>query len=120
MSAIEDVLLHHIRSLGIKTPEREYRFHDTRRWRFDFAWPDIGLAVEVEGGTWTKGRHTTGAGFEKDAEKYNEAALLGWTILRFTSGMVRSGVAVQKIEAAMNIDLMEQKLAFMSCGEGLH
>lgn len=30
---------------------REHRFHPTRRWRFDFAWPDEKVALEVEGGT---------------------------------------------------------------------
>jgi len=66
--------------------EDEHRFHPTRRWRFDFAWPSKKIAVEIEGGTWTGGRHTRGAGFQKDCEKYNAAAVLGWTVLRFTAG----------------------------------
>ena len=78
----------------------EYKFHPTRRWRFDFCWPqdDIMLAVEVEGGTWSGGRHTRGSGFEKDCEKYNEAALLGYTVLRVTADQVRNGKAFNWIE----------------------
>lgn len=67
---------------------REYRFHPDRRWRFDFAFLQVRLAIECEGGTWTRGRHTRGAGFRGDCEKYNEAAILGWRVLRFTAGMI--------------------------------
>jgi hypothetical protein len=30
------------------TPEREYQFDSSRKWRIDFAWPDRKLAVEIE------------------------------------------------------------------------
>lgn len=50
----------------------------------DFAWPAYKLALEIEGGVHTGGRHTRGAGFEKDIEKYNEMARLGWRIIRTT------------------------------------
>ena len=69
-------------------PEQEYRFHKTRRWRFDFAWPDAMVAVECEGGTWSRGRHVRGKGFEKDCEKYNEATAQGWRVFRVTAGML--------------------------------
>jgi very-short-patch-repair endonuclease len=67
----------------------EYRFHPTRKWRFDFAWPENKRAMEVEGGVWTGGRHTRGSGFLKDCEKYNAAASLGWRVFRFTPIQVR-------------------------------
>lgn len=60
----------------------EYRFAPPRRWRFDYAWPAHKVALEVEGGVWTGGRHTRAVGFMKDMEKYNEAACLGWRIVR--------------------------------------
>lgn len=63
----------------------EYKFHPKRRWRIDFAFPEIQLAVEIEGGVWTQGRHTRGSGFVKDMEKYNNLTLLEWKLLRFTS-----------------------------------
>ena len=62
----------------------EYRFHETRKWRFDYAVPSMRIALEVEGGVWTGGRHTSSAGFLRDMEKYNEAALNGWVVLRCT------------------------------------
>lgn len=63
---------------------REYRFDPSRRWRFDYAIPAHKIAIEVEGGVWTQGRHTRPAGFLGDMEKYNAAAVLGWRILRTT------------------------------------
>ena len=69
-------------------PEREYRFHPVRRWRFDFAWEASKVAVECEGGVWVRGRHVRGSGFRKDCEKYNAATALGWRVFRVTPGML--------------------------------
>jgi len=55
------------------------------------------VAVEVEGGTWSGGRHTTGVGFRNDCEKYNAATALGWRVYRFTSDQVKSGMAIKQI-----------------------
>lgn len=80
----------------------EFKFHPTRRWRFDFAWPEKKLAVEIEGGVWTGGRHTRGKGFSEDCEKYSEAAVLGWRIIRVTGDQVRSGKAIQWVGRALS------------------
>ncbi len=101
MSNLEDLLETHIRLSGIPAPTREYRFHPRRRWRFDFAWPLYKIAVEVDGGIYCRGRHVRGAGFERDAEKGNEAVLAGWRVLHFTPRHVKSGAAVQAIETLM-------------------
>jgi hypothetical protein len=63
-------------------PEREYRFAPPRRWRFDYAWPLHRVALEVEGGAFAGGRHTRGAGFRNDLEKYNTATAAGWRVFR--------------------------------------
>jgi hypothetical protein len=68
--------------MDIPTPVCEMRFAEPRRWRFDYAWPHLKVALEVEGGIWTNGRHTRGKGFLGDLEKYNTAALMGWVVLR--------------------------------------
>lgn len=100
-SKLEATLALHMRSVGLN-PETEYRFHPPRRWRFDFAFPDEMVAVECEGGTWSNGRHVRGSGFEADAEKYNQAAIDGWMVLRFTERTIIDGTALQTIEAALN------------------
>jgi very-short-patch-repair endonuclease len=99
MSRLEDILERHIRLMELPAPEREYRFHPKRRWRFDFAWPLHKVAAEVDGGIFSCGRHVRGTGFEKDAEKRNEAVLAGWRVLHFAPRHVKSGVAVQTIES---------------------
>lgn len=63
---------------------KEYRFHPVRRWRFDYALPAQLIAVEVEGGVWTRGRHVSPRGFLSDMEKYNTATAMGWKVFRVT------------------------------------
>ena len=62
----------------------EHRFHPVRMWRFDFAIPELKIAIEVEGGFFSKGvsGHSSGKMAREDMEKYNTAALLGWRLLR--------------------------------------
>jgi len=70
--------------------EAEYKFHPTRKWRFDYAIPKFKIAVEIEGGVWVKGRHINPIGYTKDCEKYNAAACMGWVVLRYTTDMAVS------------------------------
>ena len=100
-SAAEALLVHQITAAGLPTPVRELRFAPPRRWRFDVAWPERLLAVEVDGGSWVGGRHTRGAGYEAGCRKTNAAVLLGWRVLRVTPGMIASGEAVAVIGAAL-------------------
>lgn len=74
--------------------ECEFQFHPKRKWRFDFCWPSSKLAIEVEGGTHSGGRHTRGEGYAQDCEKYNTASAMGWTMFRFTGDMIKSGKAI--------------------------
>jgi very-short-patch-repair endonuclease len=82
MEIDEFILLAKANKLPI--PEKEYRFCPERRWRFDYAYPDVKIAIEQEGGAYSGGRHTRGSGFIKDMEKYNKAVMLGWRVLRYT------------------------------------
>lgn len=89
------------RPFFLEDPEREYRFHPDRKWRFDVAFPFKMVAVEVDGGAYVAGRHTRGAGFEADCEKQSEAAALGWRVLHVTPRQVESGQALQWLERAL-------------------
>ena len=97
MSELEDAMLWRMVVDGLPSPVKEYRFHPTRKWLFDFAYPDQKIAIEVEGGTWVQGRHSRGSGFQADCEKYNTATLLGWKVLHFTRAMVE-GNATETIK----------------------
>ena len=65
--------------------KRELQFHPTRRWRFDFAIPSLGIAIEYEGVFSQKSGHTSIPGYIKDCEKYREAAKQGWKLMRYTN-----------------------------------
>jgi hypothetical protein len=82
----EQALTKALASSGLPAHVEEHRFHGTRKWRFDFAWPDQKVALEVEGGVFSGGRHVRGAGFKADCEKYNTALRMGWRVLRYVPG----------------------------------
>jgi very-short-patch-repair endonuclease len=83
--------------------EREFRFHPDRKWRADFSHPESRTLIEIEGGIFMRkgGRHTRGAGYAKDAEKYLEAAMAGWTVLRLTEKQLEIGF-IERIVAFLN------------------
>lgn len=91
------------RDAGLPEPVREMQFHLFRKWRFDYAWPNHSpkVAVEIDGGIYTQGRHTRGSGFEKDMEKLNSAAVMGWAVYRFTPDQVRNGTALNELRAVL-------------------
>jgi len=70
------------RAKGGPELEKEFRFHPTRRWRADFAHLESKTLIEIEGGIYINGRHNRPAGFAADLEKYLEAALEGWRVIR--------------------------------------
>ncbi len=80
----DDVLYEALQAEGIK-PVREFMFHGERAWRFDFAYPPLMLAIEVDG----RGRHQTPSGYNNDCQKLNAALELGWRVLRFPASLVR-------------------------------
>ena len=91
-------LFHAILKQQFPGHESEYKFHPERRWKFDHAWPHAHIALEIEGGAWINGRHNRGAGYIRDMEKYSEAAILGWRILRVTPQQVKNGQALELVK----------------------
>lgn len=81
-------------------PTLEHRFCE-RLWRFDVAFIDEKVAVEIEGGVWTGGRHVRGKGYQNDMTKYNRASVLGWRVIRVTPDQVRSGVALNELRGVL-------------------
>lgn len=78
------LLLLHLDAAGLPHPVPEYQFHDKRKWKIDFAWPEYKLAVEVEGGIYGSkgGGHRSISGFEANLEKYNQLAVGRWFLIR--------------------------------------
>lgn len=103
MSQGEDELEFQLKAYKIHF-EREWKFCE-RKFRFDFAFPHHKLAVEIEGGIYSGGRHTRGTGYIKDMEKYNLAAMNGWTLLRYTPQQIKTGEPLQEILKFITIKL---------------
>lgn len=80
------------RTAGLPVPTPEWRFHPGRAWHFDYAWPLKFVALEIEGGIWKKGggAHSHPLNIERDMEKYSEAAVLGWRVLRVPPEALRT------------------------------
>jgi len=82
---------------GLPKPEREYRFHPVRRWRWDFAWPAQKLAVEVDGGAFATGGHSRAIPQAGDNDKTNSAINLGWRVLKFNTFNLKHPQAVRDV-----------------------
>lgn len=100
MSDAQALLIWQCEAQGLH-PVKEYRFHPERRWRFDVAFPEQRVAVEIDGAVWTQGRHTRGSGYIADCEKKAEAAILGWRVICVPTQWVTGGAALGYIERAL-------------------
>lgn len=91
----------YLQANDLPIPQEEFQFHTKRKWKFDYAWEENKIALEVEGGIFTGGRHTRPKGFIGDMEKYNSAAVLGWRIIR---------VQPKDLQTKKTIDLLKEIL----------
>lgn len=103
MKAYQAVVEGFCRAAGIPKPETEYKFHPSRKWRFDFAWPRHLIALEVDGAVFVRGGHTRGKGYEGDREKDGEAVVLGWKVLRVSTGQLTRGVCWPWLESLFGV-----------------
>lgn len=92
---------------------KEYKFHPTRRWRFDYAIPEHKIALEVEGGVWTGGRHIRAQGFLGDMEKYNTATLMGWRVFRTTPDELYKTATINLLRNAISGCFCQENTSFL-------
>lgn len=85
-------------AIGVGGYVKEHKFDPGRRWRFDYSWPDLKLAVELDG----FGHHRLNRYFG-DVEKANAATLLGWRVLHITTAMVKDGTGIKLVERALDL-----------------
>lgn len=107
-SHLELLLLAQLRAEGLPEPIRQHRLVPGRRFAADLAYPDRRLYVEVDGGTWSRGRHARGSGIETDAEKTSLAAIGGWKLIRTTGRQVESGQALEWIKRALTGEVRDE------------
>lgn len=127
MSDLEERLLYAIRMAHgwMPQPKREYRFivnvigggpgvrkrlaqAGLRDYRFDFAWTDVRLAVEVNGGVWmdTDSGHKGGVGQGRDFNKLNIATALGWAVLQFAPHDLRGYTLYASVDIIAAVYIM--------------
>lgn len=99
--ALEKAFALQILGARLPAPVQQFMFHNERKWRFDFAWPEKKIAFEVQGGIYTQGGHTRAKGYNNDCEKGNEARLLGWRVFAVTTDHISSGMALKWVERAL-------------------
>ncbi len=91
-------------------PIAEHKFTKKRRWRFDRAFLNEKVAIEIEGGVFNGGRHSRGMGMVNDADKYNQAMLEGWIVLRYTTKHIDD-------DPAKMVEQIKQALEFRRSGK---
>ena len=97
-SELEDIFAAQLDAVGLDGYVREYQAIPGRRYRFDFCWVKERLAVEIQGGTYSRGAHARPLGIKRDYEKGNLAVQFGWRVLQFDADMVKSGQALDFTE----------------------
>ena len=103
MNALEEMFALQCEQAGLPTPLREYAAVPGRRFRWDFAWPDKRVLVEINGGTYAHMGHSTGSGIARDYEKSNLAVLAGWKVFAFDRRMVEGGAALAVVSKALEV-----------------
>lgn len=65
----------------------------SRRYAFraDFAWPQAQVAIEINGGIWKKGGHSSGKGITRDITKSTLAQLSGWVLISLSDSHLYDG-----------------------------
>lgn len=108
--ALENTMYDQMAAGCFPEPVREFPFARSigRKWKADFAWKDRMILLEVEGGTYSKGRHVRPLGYRNDCEKYSVAAALGWKVIRVTTDMIADGTAIRLLEFAFYGGAYEQ------------
>ena len=104
MSDLEENFAFQAAAAGLPAFEREACVIPGRKFRFDFCFTEQRLLIEVNGGTFTQGGHSTGLGIRRDYEKGNLAQLAGWRVLMFDGKAVRSGEAIEVVRKALEAE----------------
>lgn len=88
-SYLEREMALQIRAEKLPEPVRQHRSINDRKFRADFAWPDMMVILECDGGV-----HRIKARFHADIERHNLLLLAGWRVLRAGRVEIHDGRAL--------------------------
>ena len=100
-STLEELFAFQATAAGLPPFEREYLVPGVSRFRYDFAWIEQKLLVEINGGTWGHMGHSTGKGIARDYRKNRLPQELGWRCYSFTGDEVKEGEAIEVVRKAL-------------------
>lgn len=103
-SELEAILANRLAIAGLPLGVPQYRFVPGRQFRWDRAYPERMVAIEVQGGTWSQNGHARPSMIQRDCLKLSMGAALGWRVLPLTREMIESGQAVDLIRQALGIE----------------
>jgi very-short-patch-repair endonuclease len=69
----------------------------SKRYRADFAHPQARVAIEIQGGTWNRGRHVQATGYARDARKFNLCQLSEWQVFLLVTETATDAAVLQEI-----------------------
>ena len=104
---VKIALCRQIALAGLPAPHTELLFapivdgKHVRLWRFDLAWPQQQIALEIEGSFFHGGRHGGAQSSVRDMEKRNAAAVLGWRVMIIDTKRAVDGTAIVWLQAAL-------------------
>jgi hypothetical protein len=81
--------------------ERYAKNRRSKRYRADFAYIPSKVLIEIQGGTYNRGRHVTGSGYERDARKFNLATMGGWKVFLLTTQTAKEIFWLERIAASL-------------------
>jgi len=94
----EEAFLFWCKALKLPIPVRNFRFHTTRKFEIDWAWPALKIGVEIQGGIWVGGAHARPMNIARDMTKHNLLLDAGWRVWHYTPKEVMDGVAIEHID----------------------
>lgn len=88
--------------------KRGYRFpksadpeNKRKVWIADYCSVEFKLMVEIDGGVWSGDGHGHAVGITRDMLKQNDAALMGYHVVRFDTGWIKSKRAINFLQRVL-------------------
>ena len=85
---------------GLALPQGRYVWDPQHRWLFDAVWRSHRVALMLDGGG-VRGHDAPGAGWIRDAQQLNAAAIEGWLVLRVTPAQIYDGSVYELVARAL-------------------
>lgn len=95
-----------VKSKRHQTPERKL----AKTYKIDFAFQELKLAIEIQGGTYRNGRHNRGKGYAEDRKRIRDLQYMDWVVLEYTTDDLQPGTKRATIaEVVLFVDKLSDR-----------